>query len=51
MRCVMPCVVEFSAESAAGQIISSILAGAAPTRKLTATGGASPGGLQGRELF
>jgi hypothetical protein len=51
MRCVMPCDVEFSAESAAGQMISSIMVGAAPTRKLATTGGASRGDLQDRELF
>ena len=51
MRCVMPCDVEFSAESAAGQMISSIMVGAAQTRKLGTTGAASPGALQDRELF
>ncbi|CAM8663021.1 hypothetical protein MCEMSEM18_01139 [Comamonadaceae bacterium] len=51
MRCAMPCDVEFSAESAAGQIISSIMVGAAQTRKLGARGTASPGALQDRELF
>lgn len=51
MRYVMPCDVEFSAESAAGQMISSIMVGAAQTRKLVITGTVSPGALQDRELF
>ena len=51
MRCVLPCDVEFSAESAAGQIISSIMVGVAQTRKSVTTGTASPGALQDRELF
>lgn len=51
MCCVMPCDVEFSAESAAGQMISSIMVGAAPTRKPATTGGASRGVLQDHGLF
>ena len=51
MRCVLPCDVEFSAESAVGQMISSIMVGAAQTRKPVTTGTVSPGALQDRELF